>query len=289
MASRPAPHLLLALLATALLAACSPSSSTVELPAGKPAKALDNSAPAAAAVLEEGERQQRVLAFLAARYGPAASAKDAWRDNWNDTDVQAQRPVHRHLCANRAVMVEDVQYSLLAVCANLDEAASPEPGLIDFIVLRAGVGDGMDVVMERRNDTHGSHGVPGEVTVLQLGAHRYGYRIDNGWFGQGYSLQSHTLLALGPDSLEDVGSLRSHIDNSGVHDCDVDDCEGKLFDVDFRLAIDDSEPALAVWPLRVSESGSDCAGPVAREHRIAFDPARRSYDIPETLQREGCI
>lgn len=289
MASRSAPHLLLALLSTALFAGCNPSSSTAELPASTPAKVLDNSAPAAPAVLEEGERQQRVLAFLAQRYGPAASAKDAWRDNWDDTDVQALRPVHRHLCANRAVMVDGLQYSLLAVCANLDEAASPEPGLIDFIVLRASVGDGMDVVMERRNDTHGNHGVPGEVTVLQLGAQHYGYRIDNTWFGQGYTLQSHTLVALGPDRLDDAGSWRSHIDNSGVYDCDEDDCEGELFDVDFRLAIDDSQPALAVWPLQVSESGTDCAGPVAREHRIAFDPARRSYDIPATLQREGCI
>ncbi|MGV8960012.1 MAG: hypothetical protein ACOH1V_06460 [Stenotrophomonas sp.] len=288
MASWKSPRWLWQLLAAVALAAC--NSETPPAAARKTVRILDNQAPAApAAVLDEGERQRRVLAFLSERYGASASGSDAWADQWNDTEVQALRPVHRHLCGNHAVMVDGVQHSLLAVCANLDEAASPEPGLIDFIVLRANAGDGLEVVMERLNDRYGSHGVPGEVSVLQLGAQRYGYRIDSGWFGQGYSLQTQSLVAMAADGLHEAGSLRRHIDNAGAYDCDTDDCQGKLFDVDFHLSADASQPTLAVWPLRVSESGTDCAGPLAREHRLAFDPVQRRYLIPETLQREGCL
>ncbi|WP_305805270.1 hypothetical protein [Stenotrophomonas sp. YIM B06876] len=288
MASRNSPRWLWPLLASAALAAC--SSETPPAASSKAVRVLDNrAAPAPAAVLEESERQRRVLAFLSGRYGAAASGSDAWRDQWHDSEVQALRPVHRHLCGNHAVMVDGVQHSLLAVCANLDEAASPEPGRIDFIVLRATAGDGLEVVMERLNDAHGSHGVPGEVSVLQLGAQRYGYRIDSGWFGQGYSLQTQSLLAMTGDGLHEAGSLRRHIDNGGAYDCASEDCAGKLFDVDFRLTADASQPDLAIWPLQVSESGTDCAGPLAREHRLAFDPVQGRYRIPETLQREGCL
>jgi hypothetical protein len=186
-------------------------------------------------------------------------------------------------------MVDGVQQSLLAVCGNLDDADGPnEPGLIDFIVLRANSSGGMEVVTERLGDRQGSHGVPGEVSTLQFGADLYGYRIDNGWVGQGYVLQSQQLLLATADGLKDAGSLRSHIDNSGVYDCDSDDCAGKLFNLDFVLKADPSQPELAIWPLLVDETGLDCKGPVSRQHRLDFDPVRGRYIVPDELQREDC-
>lgn len=274
-------RLLSAALLACLSSACTSSSSNGS-GAAKPVTFLDNTEqlPATPAALDEVESQQRVLAFLRERYGASASLSDAWRESWIDERRQSQ-PLHRHLCSNHAAMVDGVQQSLLAVCANVDDAVDPgEHGLIDFIALRASDSGEMDVVMERLDDRHGSRGVPGDVSVLQLGATLQGYRIENGWFGQGYSLLSQSLLLATTDGIKDAGTLRSHIDNDGGYECDVDDYAGEVFNLDFILDPDNSKLDLNVWPLRVHESGVGCDGVVSRDHLLAFDPVRAVCLIP---------
>jgi hypothetical protein len=63
------------------------------------------------------------------------------------------------------------------------EGAHIDPGTIDFFVLRP-KGDGFDVTSELTGERFGSGGQPGTVNVIRAGSDFYGFRVEDGWFGQ---------------------------------------------------------------------------------------------------------
>ncbi len=63
---------------------------------------------------------------------------------------------------------------------------------------------------------------------------------------------------------------------------------GKLFDIDFRLEVDDSDRSARVWPLLVTEQGEQCGKPLSRQHRFVLDKQTWKYPFTESLQRESC-
>lgn len=273
----------LAIASAAALAGCTP--------AGEPAApAAPVAAQTPVAPVAHVSRTARLQAFLTERYGKAAKLGGQWRGSWSqDGDT---RPTDWRVCAEQPVVTGDSWQQLLAVCGWPLDGAHPDPGAIDFFVLRP-EGDRFAVAAELTGQNFGSQGQPGTVQIIRAGSDFYGFRIEHGWFGQGYSLITQTLVLPGPSGLVEAGGVRSHIDNSGAYDCDAadaePDCRTRLFDLDFSLTFDSRDPAARQWPLVIEETGLGCAAAqVRREHRFTLDAKTWTYAFPDALNREGC-
>lgn len=255
-------------------------------PAPPPAPA----AAATAAPLAHVSRTARLQGFLTERYGKAATLSGKWRGSWTqDGDT---RLTDWRVCAEQPVVTGESWQQLVAVCGSPLDGAHPDPGAIDFFVLRPEA-DRFAVAAELTGQNFGSQGEPGTVQIVRAGSDFYGFRIEHGWFGQGYALITQTLVLPGPNGLVDAGGVRSHIGNSGAYDCDdadaEPDCQARLFNLDFALTFDSRDPAARQWPLVIEETGLGCGGqPVRREHRFTLDPTTWTYAFPAALQREGC-
>ncbi|MGW8173985.1 hypothetical protein [Stenotrophomonas maltophilia] len=278
----------LALAGAAALAGCKP--------AAAPAPASEAATPAPAEPTAHVSRTARLQAFLVQRYGSNAKLSGEWRGSWNDDGET--RAMDWHVCAEQPVVSGDSWQQLLAVCGALSEGAHIDPGTIDFFVLRP-KGDGFDVTSELSGERLGSGGQPGTVNVIRAGSDFYGFRVEDGWFGQGFSLLSQSLILPGPNGLVASGSVRSHIDNDAQYECDnldagtdpdtAEDCRTRRFSIDFALRFDDSDRSARIWPLLIEESGTTCGSKqVQQEHRFTLDPKTWAYSFPESLRREGC-
>lgn len=273
----------LAIASAAALAGCTPASEPA-------APAAPVAAQTPAAPVAHVSRTARLQAFLTERYGKAAKLDGQWRGSWSqDGDT---RPTDLRVCAEQPVVTGDSWQQLLAVCGWPLDGAHPDPGAIDFFVLRP-EGDRFAVAAELTGQNFGSQGQPGTVQIIRAGSDFYGFRIEHGWFGQGYSLITQTLVLPGPNGLVEAGGVRSHIDNSGAYDCDAadaePDCRTRLFDLDFSLTFDSRDPAARQWPLVIEETGLGCgAAQVRREHRFTLDAKTWTYAFPDALNREGC-
>lgn len=273
----------LAIASAAALAGCTP--------AGEPAApAAPVAAQTPAAPVAHVSRTARLQAFLSERYGKTAKLGGQWRGSWSqDGDT---RPTDWRVCAEQPVVTGDSWQQLLAVCGWPLDGAHPDPGAIDCFVLRP-EGDRFAVAAELTGQNFGSQGQPGTVQIIRAGSDFYGFRIEHGWFGQGYSLITQTLVLPGPNGLVEAGAVRSHIDNRGAYDCDdadaEPDCRTRLFDLDFSLTFDSRDPAARQWPLVIEETGLGCgAAQVRREHRFTLDAKTWTYAFPDALNREGC-
>ena len=273
----------LVIASAAALAGCTPASEPA-------APAAPVAAQTPAAPVAHVSRTARLQAFLTERYGKAAKLDGQWRGSWSqDGDT---RPTDWRVCAEQPVVTGDSWQQLLAVCGWPLDGAHPDPGAIDFFVLRPEA-DRFAVAAELTGQNFGSQGQPGTVQIIRAGSDFYGFRIEHGWFGQGYSLITQTLVLPGPNGLVEAGGVRSHIDNSGAYDCDAadaePDCRTRLFDLDFSLTFDSRDPAARQWPLVIEETGLGCgAAQVRREHRFTLDAKTWTYAFPDALNREGC-
>lgn len=275
----------LAFSAGALLAGCKPAAESTPPPAAGAAATATAAAPAA-----HVSRTARLQAFLTKRYGASASLSKGWQGDW--TQDGESRATDWQVCAEQPVVSGDSWQQLLAVCGALTEGGHAEPGTIDFYVLRPS-GDSVEVAAELTGGTYGSGGRPGNVQIIRAGSDFYGFRNESGWYGQGYSLETQTLILPGPKGLVDAGSLRSHIDNGAAYDCDdaefAEECRTRMFNLDFSYRFDDSDRSARTWPLLIEETGSECGGkPVRREHRFNLDAKTWTYTFPQALQRESC-
>ncbi|MBN6152602.1 hypothetical protein JR065_19900 [Xanthomonas sp. AmX2] len=277
-------HRLVLLLACAI-AGCKPSSAPAPAAPAAPSAAT---APAPAAT--RVPRTERLQAFLQARYGKQARLSQDWSGQADGLDVQSA------VCAEQPVVVGHQVQQLLAVCHRLSDGGHANPGLIDFLVLRDD-GTGLAVVAEKLADTFGSDGDPGAVDILRLGSDFYGFVVYSSWIGQGLVLESQDLVLPGPKGLVNAGSVRQHIDNQGALDCSdegrdpeqtAEQCQAQLFDVDFKLAVDDSDPAARVWPVTIEEVGMSCGKKLGTTRVFEFDTEHWRYPFPASMQREAC-
>ncbi len=284
------PLAVLAFAGTALLAGCKPAAEPAAAPQAEPAKA------ATAEPTAHVSRTARLQAFLTARYGKDAKLSGEWRGTW--TQDGETRPVDWQVCAEQPVVTGDSWQQLLAVCGALADGAHIDPGTIDFFVLHP-KGEGFDVASKLTGERFGSGGQPGSASIIRAGSDFYGFRVEDGWFGQGFSLLSQTLVLPGPNGLVATGNVRSHIDNDAQYECEnvdatadpdtAEDCRTRRFSIDFALRFDDSDRSARVWPLLIEETGSTCGGKrVRQEHRFTLDPKSWTYSFPESLRREGC-
>ncbi len=294
----------LAGVALALLAGCERTPASSE-PA-KPQRVLNTTPQPEDIVRVRGDHTQRLLAFLRTRYGDKAVLNAPWKDAWEDTEVEALRPVTRSVCARDTVTADDHEQTLLAVCQTLDDAATVEPGRVDLYVLRVGKDDeeanrgGMFaplpakdpllVMAQRLQGPYGRHGAPGTVQIAQLGPQRRAFLITHEEHRRGHRRAWRSYIAEHNHRLRDVAQYRDHLDNLALHGCDGNpaDCGKGVFAVDFSTTVGDSNAVDGYWPLTVRASGHDCTGPATEFYHLIFDARQRAYPVPEDLQRDGC-
>lgn len=264
------------------------AAAAADAPVAEPASAPDATADAGQPAIG---RTDKLAAFIRQHYGDTAALKGDWSASWEHEGetYDAQRSV----CAEQSVAGGDGMQQLLAVCGQINDGGHAAPGTIDFFVLRD-AGDRFEQVTALTDQVFGSSGNPGQVSILRAGSDFYGFRVVHGWYGQGYALVSQDLILPGPKGLAAAGSLRSSIDNTGAYECEdaatADaECSTDVFNVDFELQFDQTDPGARIWPLTVLETGNDCGGKRVHEaHRIAFDQASWTYAFPESLTRESC-
>lgn len=280
----------LALAGAAVLVGCQRAAE----PAAGPQPAASEPGPVTPA--QHVSRTARLQSFLIKRYGSNAALSGEWRGTW--TQDGETRPTDWQVCAEQPVVSGDSWQQLLAVCGALTDGAHIDPGTIDFFVLRP-KGDGFEVTSELTGGRFGSGGQPGTASIIRAGSDFYGFRVEDGWFGQGFSLLSQSLILPGPKGLVATGNVRSHIDNDAQYECDnvdastdpdtANDCRTRRFSIDFALRFDDSDRSARIWPLLIEETGTTCGGkPVRQQHRFTLDTRTWAYSFPESLQREGC-
>ncbi|MCF7750613.1 hypothetical protein KQ945_07635 [Bacillus subtilis subsp. subtilis] len=288
-----------------LLAGCDATAPAAER--AKPRRVLDTTANVEEVLYLSGTHEERLLAFLRKRYGDNAGLVEPWTDTWDDTEVEAQRPVTRSVCARDTVNTDGHRQHLLAVCQRIDDAASVEPGRVDLYVLRDGTdgqpGEDHDllaslvgvqtplvVVAQRLQGQYGRRGAPGAVQVEPLGPQRHAFRITHGEISRGVAMTSRTYVAVHNNRLREVALLREHIDNAAARHCGQTGkaCDDPAFDVDFTVAVGTANAVDGYWPLTVRSHGQDCTGPAHSDDLVAFEPATRRYAVPAELQRTRC-
>jgi hypothetical protein len=285
-----------ALLLTAGLAACSQSGDGPTAPDA----ASTDAAPSAPAQLSPAEREQRLQAWRSTTYGEQASADQAWRDRDNN------RPLHRYQCLEEAVEIAGIQHSLVAICANRDDAAADEAGLLDLWLLRADANGGLETVDGRRGITLGSGGVVGELALIALGPDMPGVAIQAGVGDANQAMQGETVLvAADQGQLRQVARFASHYDNQAQLQCQDDadvhtededgaatdsaapaqadspDCEAGLRQLRTQWQADTSSQRNGFWPLALTHSGVACGSAVIENLRLDYDPAQRHYPTPD--------
>ena len=292
---------------SALLAGCSAPPPPAD--PGKPRRVLDSTVQVEDTLYLPGTHEERLQAFLRYRYGANARLDAAWQDQWDDTEVEAQRPVTRQVCARDTVHTDGHVQHLLAVCQTLDEAASVEPGRLDLYVLRDGkdllFGNDPDdsmfaklfrtrppllVIAQRQQGQYGRKGAPGTVQIEQLGPQRHAFRITHGELDRGTARASRSYIAVHNNRLREVAMLREHLDNRAAPGCEDTSktCDTPRFDVDFSISVGDSDALEGYWPLTVRTRGEDCSGAAHEYHLLKFDARSRSYAVPAELQRDDC-
>ena len=256
-------------------------------------------APSAPAQLSASERASRLANWRLATYGEQASADQAWRDR------DGNRPLHRYQCLDEAVEIAGIQHSLVAICANRDDAAADEPGLLDLWLLRADANGGLETVDGRRGITLGSGGVVGSLSLVALGPDIPGVAIEAGLGDANQAMQNETVLvAVDQQQLRQVARFLSRYDNqaqllcasAGSSDADAlatssdataaaalpsPDCEAGLRQLRSQWQADSSRTDNGFWPLELRFSGVACGNAVIQNLRLDYDPAQRHYPSPE--------
>lgn len=230
------------------------------------------------------------MAVLQERYGSAVQLQGQWAQQLSDTDLGQARPVHRDICADQSISVQNGNYRMLAICTTYDEASPIELGSTDFIVLQRGDDDGVSVAAELLGQGSGTGGKPGKVSTLQMGANAWAFQVDDELVVVGAAMRNRAWYVFdGDKTLSSAGWLRSHLDDRNAIDCNGSgNCSHGRLDLNFDAAPDNSQPQLAYWPLRVQEKGRGCAGAVNKSHSIAYDTTHSRYLIPSTMQLEAC-
>jgi len=284
-----------ALLLAAGLTACGQQAAP---PAGAPTAAAVQ-APSAPAQLSSSERASRLLSWRITTYGEQASADQAWRDRDNN------RPLHRYQCLDETVELAGIQHSVLGICANRDDAAADESGLLDLWLLRADADGGLQTVDGRRGITLGSGGVVGELALVALGPDIPGVAISAGVGDANLAMQGETVLvAIHQQQLRQVARFPSHYDNQAQLVCHSllaagddtgtepnaaalppPDCEAGLRQLRTQWQADTGSNAHGFWPLLLTHSGVACGNAVIENLRLDYDPAQRHYPTPDLDNR----
>lgn len=283
-----------------------------------PPPAAEAAAPAPVAIapthLPPAERASRVLAFVQAGFGTQAGMQSAWRD------ADGNRPLHRYVCLDTTTTWQGIEHSVLAVCANRDDAGSDEPGLLDAWLLRADADGGLAVAAQLSAHATGLGGIAAAPTLVQLGPDIPALALDTPVAASAMARSDIQLLAALGSQLVEVARFPSRLDNRLHITCaagsdaeptappiatgepallpapeplaadaapslaELADCDARELGLTTRWSADSSASS-DWWPLQIEQTGLACGSAVAGNHRLSYDPSLRRYTTANLMER----
>ncbi|MCD6061716.1 MAG: hypothetical protein K0S16_2027 [Moraxellaceae bacterium] len=220
-----------------------------------------------------------IPALMVERYG----RYDAEQKVWGVPETGRFHPgdVVFTICARETVRSGATEKILLAACGRLPESPShADAGRVDFFVLEK-EGEELHLLALSEYNDSGSFGEPGRVAIIRLGKAFWGFRVDDGWTGQGYVLNATRIFVPSRHGIEEALALRTGIDNSGSMACDEE--PAACTSLERKLVVFDGQPGAMTWPLVVTESGYRDGKNVYAVYEIDFDKRTWTYVYPESI------
>ena len=214
--------------------------------------------------------------MMTENYGLYDAGKQVWR---GAQGKEANR--NYTICAEKDIDVRGERHLLLAVCGSTAETDSHATrGSVDLYVLK-GDRRKFTLAAQTADIESGAWGQSGSVSAMKLGSSFYGFAIDEGWSGQGFTFGTTTLYVPKDDALQEALTLRTSLDNGGTQAC----ADNKMAcnNLERKLDVDESDPALAVYPLIVTQSGRHDGHSMTGRFKLSFDKKRWSYVAPKGL------
>jgi hypothetical protein len=227
-----------------------------------------------------------VKALLDTRYGDYDPEQKLWLAPADPEGDEAGTTLAFKLCMENTVRAGDVEKVLVAVCGFMPEGGShADSGRVDFFVLEKEF-RGLRLLAQLEDTPSGTFGEPGEVSVVRLGREFFGFKIEDGWTGQGNVIQVARLFVPRDDTLQQALSVSVTLDNESAGAC-----EGESMSACTRLtrtiAIDDRLAEASIYPLVITEKGLLDGKERSGTYEIPFDKKRWGYVLPAVLEEGG--
>lgn len=168
----------------------------------------------------------------------------------------------------------------VAVCGQVLEAPHAEPGWIDLFVMR-GPRDSLKVVADTFHLESGSFGKPGGVSLVRLGAGRWGFVLTSQFTGMGEIIESESWFAPQSAGMREVVSTQTYSSNEGALPCEEDSL-GCRWERRW-LRIDSSNRGSDRFPIQLVDSLRSQGKVIARQQNVGFRADSGRYELPEPL------
>lgn len=192
----------------------------------------------------------------------------------------------KEACASKDVTLRGEPHRLLAICTRSARAsAANEAGRIDLHLLKRDA-EGWQPVAQTLGLESGQMGQPGDVAVLQLGPHLYGFEITETSVSQGYLLGGTRLYVPRTEGAQAGGfqvalDVTSTVRNTGTHECaHATPAVCSDFSRRLKVEVQAAREGAAAYPLRITGLGHFRGEPVSATHVLSFDAKRAQYRLP---------
>lgn len=229
---------------------------------------------------------QAVSEFIAQNYGQWIAVRKGWQPAAGSAIYQP--------CASMRIAAADGPRYLLAMCGDTEESvrdgmpgmdADATSGDIDLYVLKPTPdGKGLESVQSEENIDSGHGGMAGEVSIQRLGPHFYGFVIEESDAMQGYE-QTMRRIYLPRDGKWLLAAPRINVSLNNEESVECGRDEHACEKLDFAMAPDTTSLA-DIYPLRVTETGSQGGEPISSSYTLTFDAKKGTYVVP-TAVSEG--
>lgn len=209
---------------------------------------------------------------LAKRYGSLPGRVVDERED----GLEAQAEV----CLRQEFDDHGLRAAWVAVCGQVLEAPHAEPGWIDLFVMQ-GPKDSLKVEVDTFHLESGSFGKPGGVSLVRLGAARWGFVLTSQFTGMGEIIESESWFAPQQARLQEVVSSQTYSSNEGALPCEEDSL-GCRWERRW-LRIDSSNRGLDRFPMELVDSLRAQGKFFTRRQRVEFHADSGRYVLPEPL------
>lgn len=264
-----------AIAASALLAACQREAAPT---AAKPPAAASTAAAQPAtkpAATDPAALQGALEALMRQQYGDGF---DATQRCWKFS-AQLKNGLGDDYCMRAdAPQLVDLQgqQRLYVSASNLADAQGysyghVSSGLMGAFVLGPDSRGGWMLLAGEKQLAFGSSGNCGcaDAQLVRIGADTMAWKFASGGTGQGITVSDYHLIAPVAGKIYDVSAIPQITEDDQ--------------DSEYSIAIDDSDTAKAMFPLRVTKRSNAPGSPDAQSEQVVeFDPVKRTYALPET-------
>ncbi|HNY29561.1 MAG TPA: hypothetical protein PKO15_01620 [Fibrobacteria bacterium] len=209
---------------------------------------------------------------LASLYGPLPGSGKASRPDSLETRVE--------VCLRKTVRAGVSSQTWVAVCGNVLEAPHAQTGWVDLLVFSDSAGSDR-LVGQVKGLESGSFGVPGEVSLVRIGAHRHAFALSSSYMGMGSMIETVDWYGWESPRLRPILSTRLQVSNEGEIPCEEDSLECRW--EHRRLVVDSSDPRAGYFPIVVEDSARSDGAFLVAGAKVAFQEDSARYPLPEPL------